>query len=38
MKGILKRKAKKYIIMMGWLHGITPEAFMRPEQATYEGM
>jgi len=38
MRGIIKNKAKKYIIMMGWLHGIKPEAFKRPEEATYEGM
>jgi len=38
MRGIIKNKAKKYAIMMGWLHGSKPEAFERPEEATYEGM
>jgi len=38
MRGIFKNKAKKYIIMMGWLHGIKPESFKRPEEATYESM
>jgi len=38
MRGIIKNKAKKYIIMMGWLHGIKPEAFKRPEEATHGGM
>jgi len=38
MRGIIKNKAKKYIIMMGWLHGIEPEAFKRSEEATHGGM
>jgi len=38
MRGIIKNKAKKYILVMGWLHGVKPEAFKRPREATYEGM
>jgi len=38
MRGIIKNKAKKYIVMMGWLHGVIPEVFRPPQAASYEGM
>jgi len=36
MRGIIKDQAKKYVKKMGWLHGIKPEAFEQPVEATYE--
>jgi len=36
MRGIITDKAKKYVMTMGWLHGIKPEAFEQPVEATYK--
>jgi len=35
---IIKNKAKKYIFVLGWLHGLCPGVFKRPAESTYENM
>jgi len=35
MRGIIKNNAKEYIVMMGWLHGVIPEVFRPPHEASY---
>ena len=38
VRAIIKNKAKKYIVVLGWLHGLCPGVFKRPAESTYENM
>ncbi|OSX79132.1 hypothetical protein BU14_0086s0019 [Porphyra umbilicalis] len=38
MRGVMKNKAKKYVVMMGWLHGVIPEVFRPPHEASFAEM